>query len=352
VVSQQVRPVAEGHHAPGHVALDHVQRALLPAHAEPLALAEGHELCRRDLAELPARGVDDSGRSRFQSLGQERFPLAAPDLACLLADSPVRPLDYAFVLNLGQASHAVTDFEPLYRGAEGARTAFPVAGSRLRQPPFDLPCWETRPGAPPALVIRVFPEGERELRIQEFLEAPLSLRQGPPLRQMLLGIGDPPSWSLVTQVHHAASDLIGTLLFVQRQLRMARGLDTMPPRPQIVAPELLRHGALHPLLRILRDQRQHGREVLVAEAALAVDLHHQRLHVDIGGRQAGSGEQPGRAGERGARGAAAAVGAGATAMVRSGIRAMRGASASTSHHATCSSGIVIVPAVPGTIATR
>jgi len=201
-------------------------------------------------------------------------------------------------------------------------------------------------------VIRVFPEGERELRIQEFLEAPLSLRQGPPLRQMLLGIGDPPSWSLVTQVHHAASDLIGTLLFVQRQLRMARGLDTMPPRPQIVAPELLRHGALHPLLRILRDQRQHGREVLVAEAALAVDLHHQRLHVDIGGRQAGSGEQPGRAGERGARGAAAAVGAGATAMVRSGIRAMRGASASTSHHATCSSGIVIVPAVPGTIATR
>ena len=151
----------------------------------------------------------------------------------------MRPLDYAFVLNLGQSSHAVTDFEPLYRGAEGARTAFPVAGSRLRQPPFDLPSWETQPGAPPALVIRVFPEGERELRIQEFLEAPFSLRQGPPLRQMLLGIGDPPSWSLVTQVHHAASDLIGTLLFVQRQLRMARGLDTMPPRPQMASPELL-----------------------------------------------------------------------------------------------------------------
>ena len=84
----------------------------------------------------------------------------------------MRPLDFAFVLNLGQSSHAVTDFEPLYRGAEGARTAFPVAGSRLRQPPFDLPSWETRPGAPPALVIRVFPEGERELRIQEFSRPP------------------------------------------------------------------------------------------------------------------------------------------------------------------------------------
>ena len=133
----------------------------------------------------------------------------------------------------------MTDFEPLYRGAEGARHAFPVAGSRLRQPPFDIPSWETRPGTPPALVIRVFPEGERVLRIQEFLETPFSLQEGPPLRQMLLGIGDPPSWSLVTQVHHAASDLIGTLLFVQRQLRMARGLETMPARPQVVPPELL-----------------------------------------------------------------------------------------------------------------
>ncbi len=133
----------------------------------------------------------------------------------------------------------MTDFGPLYQGAEGARTAFPVAGSRLRHPPFDVPKWETRSGTPPALVIRVFPEGERALRIQEFLETPFSLREGPPLRQMLLGIGDPPSWSLVTQVHHAASDLIGTLLFVQRQLRLARGLETMPPRPQMASPELL-----------------------------------------------------------------------------------------------------------------
>ena len=167
------------------------------------------------------------------------IPLAAPDLACLLADSPSRPLNFAFVLNLGQSSQAVTDFGPLYRGAEGAREAFPVAASRLREPPFGIPSWETRPGTPPALAIRVFPEGERTLRIQEFLEAPFSLHEGPPLRQMLLGIGDPPSWSLVTQVHQAAADLIGALLFVQRQLRIARGLETMAPRPQLVSPQLL-----------------------------------------------------------------------------------------------------------------
>ncbi len=109
---------------------------------------------------------------------------------------------------------------------------YPVSSSRLYRPPFDIPRWEPQPAAPPALAIRVFPEGERIARIQEFLEAPFPLAAGPPLRQMLLGIGDPSSWSLVTQVHHAASDLVGTLLFVQRQLRMARGLDTMLPRPQ------------------------------------------------------------------------------------------------------------------------
>ena len=136
------------------------------------------------------------------------------------------------MLDLGRSSQALTDFEPLYHGAEGARALFPVSTSRLCRPQFNVPRWEPQPGAPPSLAIRVFPEGERVARIQEFLEIPFPLEEGPPLRQMLLGIGDPPAWSLVTQVHHAASDLIGTLLFVQRQLRMARGLDTMPPRPQ------------------------------------------------------------------------------------------------------------------------
>ena len=132
----------------------------------------------------------------------------------------------------------MTDFGPLYRAAQGARELFPVSSSRLCRPQFKIPMWEPQPGAPPALAIRVFREGERTLRIQEYLETPFPLAEGPPLRQMLLGIGDPPAWCLVTQVHHAASDLVGTLLFLRRQLRMARGLDTMPPRPQTDSPKL------------------------------------------------------------------------------------------------------------------
>lgn len=85
----------------------------------------------------------------------------------------------------------------------------------------------------------MFPEGERTARIQEFLESPLRLAEGPPLRQLLLGIGDPPSWSLVTQVHHAVSDLIGTMLFLQWQLQVARGLVPSPVRPHKMRPALL-----------------------------------------------------------------------------------------------------------------
>ena len=143
------------------------------------------------------------------------------------------------MLHLGQSAHAVTDLGPLYRGAQSALAAFPIAGSRLRWRPFDLPVWEPQPGALPALAVRVFPGGEQTARIQEFLESPFRLGDGPPLRQLLLGIGDPPSWSLVTQVHHAASDLVGALLFLQWQLQVARGLVPSPVRQPRTQPVLI-----------------------------------------------------------------------------------------------------------------
>ena len=165
-------------------------------------------------------------------------PLATLDLACLLADSPGRPLDYALVYHLGQSTHAIPDLGPLYRGAQSALAAFPIAGSRLRLPRFDLPVWEPQPDAPPALAVRVFPEGEKTVRIQEFLASPFRPEDGPPLRQLLRGIGDPSSWSLVTQVHHGASDLVGVLLFLQWQLQVARGLVPSPVRPHKMQPVL------------------------------------------------------------------------------------------------------------------
>ena len=143
------------------------------------------------------------------------------------------------MLHLGQSAQAITDLGPLYRGAQSALTAFPLAGSRLRRRRFDVPVWEPRPGALPALAVRVFPEGEQTARIREFLDSPFRLEDGVPLRQLLLGIGDPPSWSLVTQAQHAVTDLIGVLLFLQWQLQVARGLVPSPVRPHKLRPVLL-----------------------------------------------------------------------------------------------------------------
>lgn len=148
-------------------------------------------------------------------------------------------MDYALVFHLGQSAHAITDLGPLYRGAQSALAAFPLAGSRLRRRRLDVPVWEPRPGALPALAVRVFPEGEQIARIKEFLGSPFRPEDGPPLRQLLLGIGDPPSWSLITQVHHAVSDLVGVLLFLQWQLQVARGLVPSPVRPHKLQPVLL-----------------------------------------------------------------------------------------------------------------
>ena len=144
------------------------------------------------------------------------------------------------MLHLGHAARAKLDLGPLYQGAQSALAAFPLAGSRLRWRGLDLPAWEPQPGVLPALTVRVFPEGERAVRIQEFLESPFRPEDGPPLRQMLLGIGDPQSWSLVTQVHHAVSDLVGVLLFLQWQLRVARGLVPSPVHPHENQPALIK----------------------------------------------------------------------------------------------------------------
>ena len=146
------------------------------------------------------------------------------------------------MLDLGRAAQPAMGFESLYWGAHGALEAFPLAGSRLRRRRFDVPVWEPQPGSLPALAIRLFREDEPMTRIQDFLGSPFDLGKEPPLRQLLLGTGNPPQWSLVTQVHHAASDLIGTLLFVEQQFRVARGLEAPPPLPE-QTPPALREGA-------------------------------------------------------------------------------------------------------------
>ena len=177
-------------------------------------------------------------RSAFRGKLTGSIPLAAPDLACLMADSPTRPLDYGLALHFGRSPAPPFDLESLRRGAESARQAFPVAGSRLGVGRYGAPVWIPCPGASAAPVVQTTLEDDPGPLIQDFLAPPFRLAEEPPLRQLMVGTGDPPRWSLVTHVHHAASDLVGALLFVQRQLQAAKEGALAPLPPQREPPHL------------------------------------------------------------------------------------------------------------------
>ena len=161
--------------------------------------------------------------------------LTAPDLACLTADSPQRPLDYAVILHFDRGEADPFSLDDLRRGAEEARRAYPVAASRIRgsrwipfaRPPGAVACWR-------------LPGEETRPLIRDYLASGFRLGEEPPLRQLLLESGDPPRWSLVTRVHHAASDLTGALLFVGRQLAAALG-GAPEAEPQQGPPALHQH---------------------------------------------------------------------------------------------------------------
>lgn len=158
--------------------------------------------------------------------------LAVPDLACLTVDSPVRPLDYALVLHFDRARSLPFSYEGLRRGAEDARRAYPVAASRVRRG-----SWQPFARPPGAVAYWRLPGEATEPLLRRFLTPGFSLAEEPPVRQLLLESGEPPRFSLVTRVHHAASDLVGALLFVGRQLGVAAG-EAGPTAPQRRPPPL------------------------------------------------------------------------------------------------------------------
>lgn len=98
--------------------------------------------------------------------------------------------------------------------------------------------WEPLAEGSPALVVRTTRDSDPAPLIEEFLAVPFRLEEEPPLRQLLASAGDPPRWSLITHVHHAATDLVGALLFVRRQLRVAAGTEVARPSPQWGPPKL------------------------------------------------------------------------------------------------------------------
>lgn len=170
--------------------------------------------------------------SRAEPRGGAPMALAVADLACLTADSPERPLDYALVLHFDRRRPLPFSYEGLRRGAEEARRVYPVAASRVRRG-----AWTLLPRPPGPVAYWRLPGEDTEPLLRRFLTPGFCLDEEPPVRQLLLESGDPPRFSLVTRIHHAASDLVGTLLFVGRQLRAAVGAAE-PAAPQRTPPAL------------------------------------------------------------------------------------------------------------------
>lgn len=117
-----------------------------------------------------------------------------------------------------------------------------MAGSRLERGRFGAPLWTPPAGASAAPVVQTVRADDPGPLIQDFLATGFRLGKEPPLRQLVTGTGDPPRWSLVTHVHHAATDLVGALLFVRHQLRVAgevAGFRRGPAVPPQQEPPLL-----------------------------------------------------------------------------------------------------------------
>lgn len=132
--------------------------------------------------------------------------IAPLDRISAIMDSPVRPLDGALIVTLND----VPSLEALERGAESARSTYPITRCRL-----DGRRWTSVDPAP-------IESGED---LEAFVDRGAPIREVPSPRQLL--IGD----RLVTLGHHAVGDLVSILAWVRHQLDVARGIEPAVPRP-------------------------------------------------------------------------------------------------------------------------
>ncbi len=141
--------------------------------------------------------------------------LGTLDLVCRAMDSPLRPLDYALLLHFRQPP----DGARLRKGALSARNLYPVTGSSIEGRK-----WRRLEAPEHGLTIAEAEGGNTDGAIREFLRVPFRLDREPPLRQLLIQGTNSPA-CLVTRVHHAAGDLLSTLMWIGHQLRAASGRD-------------------------------------------------------------------------------------------------------------------------------
>ena len=148
--------------------------------------------------------------------------LTTLDLISAAMDRPTRRLDFAIVLHLSR----MPDRSALEAGALSARRQFPTTASILHDTQWV--------DAPP------IPIGTLTADVRDVVDSPWDLRRTPPVQQKLSGA------VLVTRFHHAVTDGLGALLWLQHQLEVAHGRRAA--RVDVAAydpPALQRHAAPH-----------------------------------------------------------------------------------------------------------
>ena len=140
--------------------------------------------------------------------------LSTLDLVCRVMDTRLRPLDFSLVLHFIKSPDAAS----MIRGELSARNVYPSTGSRVNGKEW------AREDAPESnLDVRRSEDGGAPGHIQEFLRLPFRLDREAPVRQLLIHDEGTGSASLITRLHHAAGDLLSTLMWVCHQLSVATG---------------------------------------------------------------------------------------------------------------------------------
>ena len=140
--------------------------------------------------------------------------LSTLDLVCRVMDTRLRPLDFSLVLDFIKSPNTAS----LIRGELSARNLYPATGSRV-----DGKEWSREDSPRSNLDVRLSEDGAAPGHIQEFLRLPFRLDREVPVRQLLIHDEGTGSASLVTRVHHAAGDLLSTLMWVCHQRSVATG---------------------------------------------------------------------------------------------------------------------------------
>lgn len=138
--------------------------------------------------------------------------LTTLDLISAVMHRPRRRLDFAIILHLSR----VPDSAALEAGALSARREFPSTAAVLHDKQW-------QPSDVPGILFITSTEGDHAGLISQFVNSWWDIRATPSVQQLVLVPRNAGGAMLVTRFHHAATDGLGALLWLQHQLEVANG---------------------------------------------------------------------------------------------------------------------------------